>query len=441
MNPSSPIQTGRRDFLQKTTGATAAILSAPFIARAQGNQSTIKVGLIGCGGRGSGAADQALKADPNVQLWAMGDAFGNQLRRTLESFKAGAHGAAGKIIVPEDRQMVGLDAYQKVLQSGVDVVILATPPGFRPQHLRAAIEAGKHVFCEKPMAVDMPGVRSVIESARMAKEKGLCLVSGFCWRYSASRRAAFERVLGGDIGDITAYYATYYTGPVKPMPPKGSRPEGMGDVEWQVRNWYNFGWTCGDSLVEQAVHSIDKINWAMRNQEPIAAIGNGGRQLPNGEGNKLAEGEGNIFDHFNVTYEYPEGVHCFMASRQIPRCFGENADYIHGTKGRCVINSGQPRIFGEKEWRTRSEEDNDMYQEEHNTLFKAIRAGQTPNDGEFMTRSTTLAIMGRMACYTGKRITWEELQKSTLDLAPDDLKMTDTFDPGPVPSPGLTAMT
>lgn len=291
MNPPES-ESDRRSFIKKTSAGVAGLVAAPYVARGQGDASPIKVGLVGCGGRGSGAAAQALKADKDAVLWSMGDAFDSQLNGSLNRFQRSAAGEGGQVKVAEERRFVGLDAFKKVIDSGVDVVLLATPPGFRPQHLRAAVEAGKHVFCEKPMAVDAPGVRSVMESAQMAKAKGTCLVSGFCWRYSTSRRAAFERVLGGDIGDIRTYYATYYTGPVKPMRPESARPEGMGDVEWQVRNWYNFSWLGGDGLVEQAVHSVDKVSWAMDDQPPIAAVANGGRTRPNHKGN--------IFDNFSV---------------------------------------------------------------------------------------------------------------------------------------------
>lgn len=434
MNPTaSSSLPNRRRFLQSSSAGVASLVAAPYVAKGQGDQSPIKVGLIGCGGRGSGAASQAMAADKGAVLWSMGDVFEDSLNGSLRRFEEGRPGKEGQVQVAEDRRFVGLDAFRQVIDSGVDVVLLATPPGFRPQHLRAAVEAGKHVFCEKPMAVDAPGVRSVMRSAQIAKAKGRCLVSGFCWRYSTSRRAAFVRVLGGDIGDLRAYYATYYTGPVKPMRPESARPEGMGDVEWQVRNWYNFGWTGGDGYVEQAVHSVDKVSWAMGDWPPIAAVANGGRTRPNHSGN--------IFDHFSVIYEYPNGVLGVLSSRQIPNCFNENADYIVGANGRCVINGGRVALEnarGNTMWTFRSRQDNNMYQEEHDTLFGAIRKGETVNDGDWMATSTMLAILGRMAAYTGQRVTWEDALQSTTDLAPDDLNLADDFDPGSVPQPGVT---
>lgn len=426
MNPSLPAFS-RRSFLKSSTGAgvLAGGLAFPAVLSAKDDDSRrLKVGLVGCGGRGSGAAANALTADSNAELWAVGDVFEGALNYSVDQLQQSFRDRVNV----ESRRFVGLDAYTKVLDSGVDVVILATPPGFRPQHFEAAVAAGKHIFCEKPVAVDATGVRQVLAAAAKAKEKGLSIVSGFCWRRSASRVAAFERVLGGDIGDVVSYYATYYTGPVKPMPPASSRKPEWSDVEWQIRNWYNFSWLSGDSLVEQAVHSVDKIGWAFRDRGPVACVATGGRQTP-------AEG-GNIFDHFAVIYEYPNRVFCTMASRQQSNCDNENADYITGTKGSCVIRT-RPRITGEKEWRFDGE-DNDMYLAEHVELFRAIRSGTPVNDGEWMVNSTLMAIMGRMAAYTGKRITWDQIVNSKEDLAPDDLQWDSSFSPTPMPVPGVT---
>src|ERR1051325_7889690 len=232
----------------RRTFVKAAAIGFPALLQAQNTANVIKVGLVGCGGRGTGAARQALAADDYANLTAVADVYQDRIDQCLDQLQ-GASGA--KVKVDAKNQFVGLDAYQKLIASGVDVVLLATPPGFRPAHLRAVIEAGKHVFCEKPIAVDAPGVRHVLETAKMAKEKNLSLVAGFCWRYSNFIRATFEQIHGGAIGDIPAYYGTYYTSPVKPMPPASTRPPGMSDVEWQVKNWYNFQWLCGDSLVEQ----------------------------------------------------------------------------------------------------------------------------------------------------------------------------------------------
>ena len=315
MNPpsndsSTAPHDSRRSFLKKSSAATIAgaavsSLAFPSISRAEAFKGTVRVGLIGCGGRGSGAAAQALSADDNVQLAAVADVFEGQMEGSLDNLRKKF---GDKVTVGDGDKFIGLDAYQKVLDSNVDMVILTTPPGFRPMMLDAAIKAGKHVFCEKPVAVDAPGVRSVLQSAQSAKSKGLSLVCGFCWRYHDARREFFNRIHAGEIGEIQSMLSTYYTCPVKPMPPESRRPEGMADVAWQIKNWYNFGWLSGDSLVEQAVHSVDKIGWAMKDVDPVSAVATGGRQIP-------ANG-GNIFDHFHITYEFPNKVLCHLGSRQ-----------------------------------------------------------------------------------------------------------------------------
>ena len=293
--------TSRRQFLKTSAVASAALAMPAILSRNAGaaeNGETLRIGLIGCGGRGTGAASQALQADPNTVLVALADAFPEPVAKSLDSLQKQA-AIADRVKVPPEKQFVGLDAYQKLIDSGVDVVLQGAPPGFRPAHVRAAVIAGKHQFVEKPIATDAVGVRSVLESARMAAEKKLAWVAGLCWRYDTARREFFQQIHSGAIGDIRAIYATYLTGPVKPMPPASQRPAGMGDVEWQLRHWYNFVWVCGDGLVEQAVHSVDKVMWAMQDVPPLKAVASGGRQTPNNEGN--------IFDHINVVYEW-EGV-------------------------------------------------------------------------------------------------------------------------------------
>ncbi len=411
----------RRDLLKAGAVAFPAILSGAQGARA------LKVGLVGCGGRGTGAAAQALKADDYAELIAVADIEMSRIDASLARLQKAA---GAKVKVEDDKKFTGLDAYQKVIDSGVDVVLLATPPGFRPDHLRYAIEAGKNVFCEKPVAVDAIGVRSVLETSEMATKKGLSLVAGFCWRYSNYIKATFEQMENGAIGDLIAYYATYYTSPVKPMPSESTRPNGMSDVEWQIRNWYNFQWLCGDSLVEQAVHSIDKVAWAMKDQPPLSCVAVGGRQIP-------ANG-GNIYDHFEVNYLYPNNVRAFVGCRQIEGIYNENADYILGTKGACTIGRGPlPRIEGQNKW-TFEGQRNDMYQAEHDVLFASIRKGQPVNDGKRMATSTLLAIMGRMAAYTGQQITWDMALNSQERIFPEKLDWNGSLAVPPMPMPGKT---
>ena len=409
----------------KASVASAAVAAAPA-AVAQTPQ-TLKVGLIGCGGRGSGAASQALNADPNVVLTAMGDAFADQLQKSLQSLEKSC---GDKVKVTPDTCFVGLDAYQKVIDSGVDVVLLATPPGFRPIHLKAAVDAGKHIFCEKPVATDSPGVRSVLESVKKAKEKNLSLVAGFCWRYDTARREFYKRIHDGAIGDLRAIYATYYTGQVKPMPAASERPASMGDLEWQMRNWYNFTWLSGDGYGEQACHSVDKVGWGMKDQSPLKAVAVGGRQTPNNQGN--------IYDHMFVVYEFPDDVRAFVGQRQIGNTYSDNSDYLMGSAGFAKIQ-GWTGVFikGKEDWRYRGPK-TDMYQTEHNELFASIRNGKPINDGEWMAHSTLMAIMGRLAAYTGQELTWEQAMNSEQKLVPDALSWDMKLDVPPMAMPGVT---
>ncbi|MEI7939263.1 MAG: Gfo/Idh/MocA family oxidoreductase [Verrucomicrobiota bacterium] len=432
MNTSSNNLTSRRDFL-KTSALVGSALAAPALMPgelfARENTDTLRVGLIGCGGRGSGAASQALNADKNIVLTAMGDAFQDQLQSSLQSLQK-AH--ADKVKVTPEKCFVGLDAYQKVIDSGVDVVLLATPPGFRPIHLKAAVDAGKHVFCEKPMATDAPGLRSVLASVKAAKEKNLALVAGFCWRYEGARQEFYKKIHEGAIGDIRAVYATYYTGPVKPMPPASSRPAEMGDLEWQMRNWYNFTWLSGDGYVEQACHSVDKVGWAVKDLTPLKAVAVGGRQTPNNQGD--------IFDHMFVVYEFPDDVRGFVGQRQIANCYSENSDYIMGSAGFGKIQGwSAPIIKGKENWRYKGPK-TDMYQNEHNELFASIRSGKVINDGEWMAHSTLMGIMGRMAAYTGQEVTWEQALNSQEKLVPDQFDWKMKLDITPMAVPGLTKL-
>ncbi|QEC54119.1 Gfo/Idh/MocA family oxidoreductase [Anseongella ginsenosidimutans] len=386
--------------------AVPAILT-PGNAFGNAKEKKLKIGLIGCGGRGTGAANQALKADPDVVLHAMGDVFEDKLKTSLDNLSK-IHG--DKVKVKEKRQFLGFDAYQKVLESGVDVVILATPPGFRPQHLAAAVEAEKHIFCEKPVAVDAPGIRKVLEAARKAGEKNLSLVSGFCWRYHTPKRAIFEKVLGGAVGDISTIYNSYNTSALWSHP----RQAGWTDMEYQLRNWPYYAWLSGDHIVEQAVHCIDMMNWAMGGKLPVSAMGTGGRQV------RTDDVFGHIYDHFAITYEYENGARGFHFSRQQQNCQNSYDVEIFGDKGRAVVDCSRNfhEIQGANQWKFTGEQ-NDMYQTEHDELFASIRQGKPINDGEYMAHSSMLAIMGRMAAYTGRRITWEEAINSTEVLGTD----------------------
>jgi predicted dehydrogenase len=405
--PVSPSSSTRRDFLAASASAAGAALLLPNVHAA--GSDTLRIGLIGCGGRGTGAAANALLADPNVTLTAMADVFPDRLQDSLSKLRKDKEEVVRKIDVPSDRCFSGFDAYQQLLASNVDVVLLTTPPHFRPAHLQAAIAAGKHVFCEKPVAVDAPGVRSVLDSCREAKKKGLSVASGLCWRYHHAKRATMQRIHDGAVGDIVALHCTYYGNPLWSF----RRESGWSDMEYQMRNWLYYTWLSGDHIVEQAIHSIDKMAWAMKDEPPVRAEGTGGRQV------RTDPLFGHIYDHHAVVYEYKNGVKMFHFCRQQGgHCHIGVSDFVMGTEGTCAVS--KHTITGKHPWaykEDRSKKD-DMYQNEHNELFAAIRSGNPINNGDYMSYSTLLAIMGRMATYTGRIITWEQALNSKEVLSP-----------------------
>ena len=416
----------RREFLRSSTAGVLGGMALGGLALGRsayaGGDDLLKVGLIGCGGRGTGAAAQALNADKNVKLTALGDAFADRLQKSLGELKK-QEGIAGKIDVPEERQFVGFNAYQQVIDSGVDVVVLATPPHFRPAHLKAAIEAGKHVFCEKPVAVDAPGVRSVYETCRLAKEKNLSIVSGLCWRYDYGVRETMKRVLDGGIGDIVAIQENYLAATLW----SHDRQPSWSDMEWQLRNWLYFTWLSGDHIVEQHIHNLDVINWAKR-AHPVRAMGMGGRQV------RTDAKYGHIFDHHDVHYEFADGSFMFSQCRQIDGCANQVSEHVVGTKGRADLNTGGWTILGEKPWQFPRGEANEPYQGEHDDFFAAIRSGQVYNEARYGAESTLTAVMGRMATYSGRVVTWDEAMASER-LGPDSYEWGDLPVP-PVPVPG-----
>lgn len=436
----------RRDFV-KAVGAGVVVPLAAYDASARAVAGTnpvrawgpavddrkLKIGVIGCGGRGTGSAIQALRADSNTVLWAMGDVLPDRLAGSLRGIteEMGAE-AASRVEVPEQRRFLGFDSYQKVIDSGVDVVLLTTYPAFRPLHLRAAVEAGKHCFAEKPVAVDAPGVRSVLESAALAKKKNLGLVVGFCWRYNDGMRGVYEQVNGGALGEISSVYTNYLTGTLAKRP---RQPE-WSDLEFQLRNWWHFTWISGDHIVEQAVHSIDRLMWATGDRLPLRVVCLGGRAARSGPEH------GHVFDHFSAIYEYEGGMRTFHSCRQMDGCPSDNTDYIQGTKGSAVVNGWVPTysvrdVAGNEVWKYAGRTDRDMYQTEHDELFASIRAGTPINDGERGANSTMMAVMARMAAYTGQTISWERAMNSKEELVPAALAFGDMPTP-PVPVPGVT---
>ncbi len=402
----------RRDFLKQSSLAAAVTAGGLSLARSAhaAGSDVLRVGVIGCGGRGTGAVVNALKADPNARLVAMADAFGERARQSLQTLtsQAEAQGiASDQLDVDEEHVFDGFDGYRKVFDCDLDVVLLTATPHFRPMHLEAAVAAGAHIFCEKPVAVDGPGARRVLAAVEEAEAKGLNIVSGFCWRYHPAVQETMQRVLDGAIGEIASIQETYLTGALWH---RGHEPD-WTEMEYQMRNWYYFTWLSGDHNVEQAVHSLDKMVWVMGNQPPQRAWGLGGRQV------RVDPRYGHIYDHHAVVYEYPGNVHAHFYTRQQPGCYNHVDDFFFGTKGHCEVL--QHQIFGENPWRYRGPGGN-MYDLQHVALFNAIREGERINDGQFMTHSTMTAILGRMVNYTGQALTYEEALDSSEELAPAD---------------------
>ena len=420
----------RRSFLSTSTalagGALLSTLPVERFALGASPGETIRVALVGCGGRGSGAADQSLKAGgEGIKLVAMADAFKDRLSSSLKELQ-GKH--EQHVDVSEDRQFVGLDAYKKAIALA-DLVILATPPGLRSIHFEEAIKQGKHVFMEKPVAVDGPGVRRVLMVAEEAKKKNLKVGVGLQRRHQPNYLETVKRLHDGAIGDILAMRVYWNGGPVGPKAKRADlekqwkRPP--TEMEYQIRNWYMFNWLCGDHIVEQHIHNLDVANWVLKGY-PVRCWGMGGRAFQKGPDS------GEIFDHHFVEYEYENGVRVSSQCRQIPGCWQSVSEHAVGTKGTCDV-SGM-KILGENTWRYRGKEgeSNDGWQLEHYPLLAAIRGDQPYNEAEYGAKSSLTAIMGRMATYSGVPIEWDAAMNSQIDLVPDKFE----FDAMPKVLPG-----
>lgn len=418
--------TTRRRFLQTSAAATATMAVAAN-AYANGND-VIRIGLIGCGGRGTGAAVQALRADRNVKLWAMADSFEDRLTQSLTRMQ-NDRTVADKIDVPAARRFVGFEAYRDVIANS-DVVLLTTPPQFRPMHLRAAVDAGKHVFAEKPVAVDAPGVRSVLASCEEARRRNLSVVSGLCLRYDNGYRDTVRRIRDGAIGDPMTLHAYDLRGAAWVRP----REQGWSDMTWHMRNWYHFTWLSGDFNVEQHVHQLDVCAWVMGDRYPVRCYGTGGRQVRTGPE------FGHIYDHFSVVYEYENGAKLLSHTRQQAGCRNDISVQVQGTSGQALLSERRRGMWtktaaGERLYDGPA---NEMYQTEHDELFASIRNGRPINNGEYMAKSTLLAILGRMAAYTGQSITWEQAMASREDLSPPRYDWDVPMAVPPVAMPGQT---
>ncbi len=408
----------RRDFLRTGATATAALVASGNYAHAGGYADKLKVGLVGCGGRGTDAARNCMDSSENVEIHAMGDLFQDVLNGSRGNLK----GIGTKYNVSDDRAFFGWDAYKKVIASGVDMVILATPPGFRPIHLKAAVDAGKNVFMEKPVAVDAAGIKSVIESAMRAKEKGLAIVAGTQRRHQGDYLETMKRIHDGAIGDIVAAQVWWNQGGLWLK----NRQPSWSDVENQIRNWIYYSWVGGDHIVEQHIHNIDVANWAMR-AHPLKCTGIGGRQ------SRTGAGYGHVFDHFACEFEYPGGVIVTSQCKQQDGTHSKVAERIVGTKG---VSNAQSSIKGDNNFRYDGNHKN-AYVQEHTDLIASIRAGKPLNEGVQVAESTMSAIMGRMACYTGQEITWEMAMGSTEVLMPQTVEFG-TMAVAPIAVPGLT---
>lgn len=396
----------RRHFL-KSSGLILA--GTPFISLADTFKSTdskIKVGLVGCGGRGTGALVQSMVADPAVQVTALADIFEDQVNATLAIVNKKDK---RRVDVPKERQFVGFDSYKKLIDSGVDIVLLASPPNFRPDHLEYAVQKGVHIFCEKPVAVDIPGLKRVMESVKIAKEKKLNLVSGFCFRYSTPNREILSRINNGDIGQVKSITTFRYGGELTLKP----REQNWTDLEYELRNWYYYQRYASDLVVEQSIHSVDYMNWIMGNKLPKFVSASGGRQ------SRPWDGIGNTYDHFSVEFDYGNGVKGMHFARQQNGTDPRNSVEVVGTSGNVDVNiMSNYTIHGDKPYLFTGRLNN-MYQTQHDELIQAIRSNQVINDGDYMTNSTLLAIWSRISAYTGKRISYDQIMNSTEILGPN----------------------
>jgi predicted dehydrogenase len=405
-----------------TTGAAVlAQLGSNQVMGATAGSDRIRVGVVGCGGRGTGAAQNCLDSAPGVEVVALADLFPWQVEN-----------AKRKLKLPNAQGFSGFDAYQKLLATNIDLVILATPPGFRPSHYAAAIAAGKNVFMEKPVAVDPVGVRSVIETSRLAKQKKLAVVAGTQRRHQPSYMEVMKRIHGGDIGELVGGNC-YWNGESiwfrEKNDPKFPQLAKVSDFEWQCWNWYHWDWLSGDQIVEQHIHNLDVMNWAFGGP-PVKFYGMGGRQ-------NRGSIPGNIWDHFAVEMEYANGARVTSMCRHAPKTSGRVAEYVVGTKGTSSPNNGS--IKGAKPFDYAGANPNPLVVE-HTDLIASIRAGTPLNEGEQVAHSTLTAIGGRIAAYTGREIKWQWLlEASKLDIFPKN-PAPGAGVYGPVAVPGKTEL-
>jgi predicted dehydrogenase len=437
-NDDSKKGMSRKDFVRNASLAAGGVFLSTFPAmggQRKKSDTMLKIAVIGCGGRGTGAANQALSADSGNQLVAMADAFRDRLDDCYETLSK-RYGDTEQLNVPEDHKFTGFDAYKKAIALA-DVVILATPPGFRPVHFEEAVNAGKHVFMEKPLATDVPGIHKVLEAGKVAEQKNLNVVVGLQRHYQNSYREVARRVHGGEIGTIVGGQVYWNSDGVWV---REREPE-QTEMEYQMRNWYYFNWLCGDHILEQHIHNIDVANW-MIGEYPESAQGMGGREVRTGKDH------GQIFDHHFVEFTYPSGAVIASQCRHQEGTMNRVSEFFQTTEGT-IDTAGDKGII--TRWNDRvlcdhgADGDTNPYQQEHNELFASIRNGDVINDTENGAKSTLTAIMGRMATYSGDVISWEDAMNATKKLVPDEFSWDaeppvtpDENGDYPVPVPGVT---
>jgi predicted dehydrogenase len=427
---NSPATT-RRDFLRNSTVAfSAAALSIGKSAYA-GGSDIIRVGMIGCGGRNTGAAAQALTADPGARLVAMCDIFMDRVKGKRQILK---EQKGDQVVVDDDHCFAGFDGYKHVIEAS-DVVVIANAAKFHPLHSMTAIKAGKHVFVEKPHGIDPRGVKLMQEAAELARQKGLCLVSGLHSRYHEGYAETVQRIYDGAIGDVISIEENFLRAPYVVI----NRAPGLSELQWQCSTQYHFRWLSGDDVPQSLVHNMDRARWVLKEAVPAKCHGLGGRS------SMTDPIYGDVFDHHSVVYELDSGVRIYAFCRTTKGCYNESSSIVLGSKGKASVTRCQ--IWGENPWRWKGR--SNPYQIEHDMLFKAIRSGDPVNNGDYMTRSTMTTVMGQISCYTGKEVTWDKINASDFYYEPRPEDCHDDMDPPvrlgpdgsyPVPKPGYTKM-
>jgi len=428
-------ETTRRDFLKASTAVTSAAMAGTLGIGHKvfaGAGGTLRVGMIGCGGRCTGAGAQALTADPGARLVAMCDIFEDRVKKAKKAIMAAVK--SDQVQVDDDHCFTGFDGYKHVIESS-DVVLIANAAKFHPLHAYSAIKAGKHVFVEKPHGIDPRGMKLMQKAADLAKEKGLCLVSGLHSRYDAGYAETVKRIHDGAIGDVIAIEENFLRAPYVII----ERLPGLTELQWQCSTQYHFRWLSGDDVPQSLVHNMDRARWVLQEAVPTKCHGLGGRS------SMTAPIYGDVFDHHSVIYEFPNGVRVYAFCRTTDGCYNDSSSLVLGTKGQASITGR--RIWGETNWRYTDR--CYPYQVEHDVLFKAIRDGKPVNNGSYMVPSTTTTVMGQISCYTGKEVTWEQINESDFYYPPTPEACRDDMDPPsklgpdgsyPVPIPGRTKM-